>query len=409
MRPAVIRRPTRRHIAPRARTLIALVAAAIASAGAAFALVNRSGTPTRPITAVFAEAPALYAGNHVEVLGMPVGTITSVQPGPAGVTVQMKVDRSVSIPANAQAYLVASEVVNDRYVELTPAYSGGPVMGAGTVIPESRTHIPLSVDAVLANLDSLFNALAPTVSDPHGALASLVDDLNRELAGQGPALHSTIDALGQASSDLATDGPGLAGTLSNLSPFITAAAADTRDYQTFSTNLSVVSQELNADSGALAGTLSTLQQTLAQLTKFIQANQTHLGNSLTNLDTLSTALVSKEKDLADILQVTPLALDNLDTAIYKTDPSHPRLTARVDFINGTQAYTDQICGSEELRFVDLLAGDVPAALNPQHTSPASTLDLGCVFGTGAQNVGVPPGAPSIPDLSISGLVGGPRP
>lgn len=405
----MIRRPIRRSITPRARSLVAIVAAAIVLAGAAFALVNRGGTPTRPLTAVFAEAPALYAGNHVEVLGMPVGTITSVQPGPAGVTVRMKVDRSVRIPADAQAYLVASEVVNDRYVELSPAYSGGSVMAADTVIPENRTHIPLSVDAVLANLDSLFNALAPTVADPHGALASLVDDLNGELAGQGPAIHSTIDALGQASSDLAVDSPGVAQTLSNLSPFIKAAAADTTDYQTFSTNLSQVSEELNADSGALAGTLSTLQQTLAQLTQFVQANQKHLGNSLTNLDTLATALVTKEKDLADILRVTPLALGNLDTAIYKNDPGHPRLTARVDFINGTQAYTDQICGSEELRFVDLLAGDVPAALNAQHTSTASTLDLGCVFGTGAQNVGVPPGAPTIPNLSIAGLVGGSQP
>lgn len=405
----MIRRPTLPAMTPRVLIAIVAIAAAIVLAGAAFAIVNRDGTPTRPVTAVFAEAPALYPGNHVEVLGLPVGTITSVQPGPAGVTVRMQVNRSVTIPADAQAYLVASEVVNDRYVELSPAYSGGPAMAAGTVIPETRTHVPLSVDAVLANLDGLFNALAPTVADPHGALASLVDDLNRELAGQGPAIHSTIASLGQASSDLAADSPGVAQTLSHLSPFITAAAADTRDYQTFSTNLSMVSQELNADSGALAGTLSTLQQTLAQLTRFIQANQAHLGNSLTHLDTLSTALVSKEKDLADIVQVTPLALENLDTAIYNTDPGHPRLTARVDFINGTQAYTDQVCGSEVLRFVDLLVGDVPAALNAQHTSPSSTLDLGCVFGTGAQNVGVPPGAPTIPNLSIADLVGASHP
>lgn len=390
-------------------TVLAGTVACVMVSGLVFAVIARGGSPTRQLNAVFAEAPALYAGNHVEVLGIPVGTITSVKAGPSGVTVGMRVNRSVAIPADAQAFLVASEVVNDRYVELSPAYNGGPVMAAGTVIPESRTHIPLSVDAVLANLDSLFNALAPTVSDPRGALASLVDDLNRELAGQGPAIHSTIDSLAQATSDLAADGPGVAQTLSNLSPFITAAAADSRDFQTFSTNLAEVSQELNADSGALSGTLATLQQTLAQLTHFIQTNGAHLGNSLTNLDTLSAALVSKDQDLADILQVTPLALGNLDAAIYKTDPAHPRLTARVDFVNGTQAYTDQICGSEGLRFVNLLAGDVPAALNAQHTSSASTLDLGCVFGTGAQNVGVPPGAPSIPDLSIASLVGTAKP
>ena len=398
-------RQIRPALASRAFTVAAATVAAVVVAGAAFAIVHRGGPPTRPITAVFAEAPALYPGNHVEVLGMPVGTITAVHAGPSGVTVRMRVKRSVTIPADAQAYLVASEVVNDRYVELFPAYRSGPAMAAGTVIPESRTHIPLSVDAVLANLDSLFRSLAPTVSDPRGALASLVDDLNRELSGQGPAIHSTIASLGQASSDLATDAPGLATTLSKISPFITAAAADSRDYQTFSTNLSQVSQELNADSAALAGTLSSLQQTLAQLSGFIQANQAHLGDSLTNLDTFSAALVAKEKDLADILRVTPLALQNLDAAIYKTDPGHPRLTARVDFVNGTQAYTDQVCGNLELRFVDLLAGDVPAALNAQHTSSGSTLDLGCVFGTGAQNVGVPPGAPTIPNLSIAGLVG----
>ncbi|MDA8273998.1 MAG: MCE family protein [Actinomycetota bacterium] len=393
----------------RLRTVLAAGAAVVVVVAVVVAL-TADGTPTRPVSALFSQTPALYPGNQVQVLGMPVGTVTAVDPRPDGVLVKMQVDDNVTLPADAQAYLQAPQVVNDRSVQLS-AYRGGPVMAVGAVIPPSRTHVPLAVDQVLANLDSLFNALGPTASSSDGVLTTLVATLNRDLAGLGPAIHATITSAGAAAGGLAADSPGLAGTLAQLRPFVTAAAADSREYQAFSANLAAAAVELNSQRSALAGTLGDLQQTLGQLTTFVQANQANLGSSLDNLDTATSAVAAKEQDLASILRVAPLALQNLDNAIVKTptavDPQVPFLQTRVDFVHGTRTYNNDLCGATALarayHFGDLMAGNVVAQLLGPGNNPSTSMNLPCFFDQAAQNVGEPPGSPSI-DLSLAGML-----
>ncbi|MCU4187492.1 MCE family protein [Acidiferrimicrobium sp. IK] len=396
----------RRKVIP---VLAALTVAVVVAGTATAVSMSGRGGGSRTISAVFSETPALYPGNHVDVLGMPVGSVTAVHAGPTGVVVTMRVDDTVTIPAGAGAYLVAPNVVNDRYVELSPAYTGGPSMAPGTTIPQARTHVPLSVDAVLADLDSLFKALAPTVSDPKGALASLVADLDKQLAGQGPALNSTIMSLGSAATGLNADGPNLAKTIDNLSPFVAALAGAAHQYQAFTGNLAGASTVLNADRSELASTLSTLQQVLAQLATFVQANAGHLGSTLHNLGTAAAAVAAKQHDLARAVQVGGLALQNLDAAIYKQYPAYPNeqpylpfLETRVNFDGAAVSLSNSLCGSNVLRTADLLVGAVPGADGGK--SPASSAAASCLFDVAAANIGAPPGDPTTANATYAGLL-----
>lgn len=390
------------------RHVVLAGAAAVVAGAAAAVVVATGGAATRPVSAVFAQAPALYPGNQVQVLGMPVGTVTAVQPGPGGVVVGMAVDRSVPLPADAQAYLVAPEVVNDRSVALS-AYRGGPTLAPGARIPEGRTHAPLPVDQVLSNLDNVFQALGPAAGASHGVISALVSALNRDLGGLGPAINATITSLGSATGGLGADALPLAGTLGKLRPFVTAAAQDSRNYETFSTDLADVSTALNGQRGALAGALSDLQQTLGQLAGFIHANQQTLGATLDHLDTVASQAAAREQDLAHILQVAPLALQNLSNAIVTTptatQPHVPYLQTRVDFINNTQRLTNQECGNgvagRGLRVVNVLLGD--ATQRTLGVNTASSLGVPCFFGTAAQNFGVAEGSPTI-DLNLADLM-----
>src|SRR5690242_18394202 len=65
------------------------------------------GASSRRISAYFDQAIGVYAGSKVDVLGVPVGSIDAVVPMGTQVRVDMSVDRSVSIPANADAVVVA--------------------------------------------------------------------------------------------------------------------------------------------------------------------------------------------------------------------------------------------------------------------------------------------------------------
>jgi phospholipid/cholesterol/gamma-HCH transport system substrate-binding protein len=364
-------------------------------AGVVVAVTRHERHASRTVTAEFSEAPGLYPGNHVEILGLPVGSVVSVTPQPGGVKVVMHVDADITVPASAHAVLVAPEVVNDRFVELTPAYTGGPAMADDAHIPLARTQIPLSVDQLLGTLNDLFTALGPTAADPKGALGTLIKDLTVQLSGQGPAIKGTITAASRAASGLADDGPALAKTLSNLSSFISTAASDAGEYTTFANDLAAVAAELDSDRSDLAGALSALSQTLGQITTFVQANGANLGSSLTNLDTLTKAVAAKQSDLVQILRLSGLTFENFDGAIDKSDPAQPKLATRIDLDGGSGALINQICGSELLR---------TASLEVKGTS-ASNLSTACLFSAAANNLTHPPGSPTTPDMSLASLIG----
>jgi phospholipid/cholesterol/gamma-HCH transport system substrate-binding protein len=378
------------------RRLLRVIVTAIAVvvvAGGVTAIRLASRTPMKTITATFAETPGLYPGNHVDVLSIPVGTITKIQPGPSGVEVTMQVQSSLKVPANATAVLAAPQVVNDRFIELTPAYSGGPTMPAGTHLPMSRTAEPLSVDEILQSLNDLFTALGPTATDNKGLLASLVAQLDSLLGGQGTNLHNTIGSLAAASSDLATDAPGFSQTLSQMSTLIGSLAADAGNYESFTNTFAAVAADLNGDRGDLANALSSLQTTLNQLATFIQANASKFGGTLQNLQQAVTTLASKQQALASALQITPLAVQNLGMAVHPS-PTGPVIMGRFDPLGNTLALTNQVCGDVMFRAIRL----------GQEQQAAPVTDPVCAFGAAAANLKLPPGAGPGPVLTLPDLL-----
>src|SRR5271156_5880661 len=191
-RPSFLKRlPLRKVMTVVAGALVALIIVG------PLVLVTRDPS-TMTISARFATAPGLFTGNAVDVLGMPVGTVTKITPGPKYVTVVMQVPASTPIPAGADALVMAPQVVNDRYIQLNPGYTGGTRMADDAVIPMARTAVPISVDGIVDSLDQLAQALGPNGANAHGALSGFVASSAHAFGGDGAALHSTLTSLGQA-------------------------------------------------------------------------------------------------------------------------------------------------------------------------------------------------------------------
>ncbi|MCU4186875.1 MCE family protein [Acidiferrimicrobium sp. IK] len=380
-----------------------LLVGVIILAGVVGVVVARSGqTSMRTIRAVFAQAPGLYAGNHVDVLGMPVGSVTSVSPQPGGVLVTMSVQKRWKIPAGVSAILDAPQVVNDRNVELSPAYGGGPTLADGATLPVTRTSEPLTVDQILGTLNSLFVALGPTAADKSGVLSNLITQLNRQLDGQGQPLHDTIAAASAAATGLAADAPQLAGTLSQLDSFVSVLAADSQNYEQFTSSLSGAAGQLNDERGQLAAALSTLQQTLADVATFVKANGSAIGGTVRNLDTAVSAVAAQQRSLAQALELTPLAGQNLSNTvgIDYTVPGQPKkvIMARVDGAGDSLGALQTICGSDTARAVRQFV----------EGNKTTTLDPICAFGAAAAELQLAPGGPAGPDMSLPALLAAQR-
>lgn len=356
------------------------------------------GAGTITISARFATAPGLYAGNGVRILGMPVGTVVSVTPGPSYVTVVMSLPAGIPVPAGVRAYVMAPQVVNDRYVELDPAWTSGPRLGAGAVIPLGRTAVPISVDAIVDSLDALAEALGPNGLNAHGALSGFVSGAAAAFGGDGSALHSTLDSLGSALGALSAKGPQLTALLDNLGSLSKAASTYTSTYQAFAGNLAAVSTELAADDAGISSALHELQLALGGLAEFVHEDGSALGASVKDLDVFAAAVASRQQQLAAALGTLPIGLDNLTSAYDATAPGGPALRTRLDPLGDSAGFATSVCGDPLLRLL-LLSVD-------QQQDRDLSVDLGCGVDGLLAGLPTPPGASSGPDLSLAALLGG---
>lgn len=381
-------------------SLVVLVVLLIITGGIGAVVVAANGPPTRSISAQFAEAPGLFSGNDVDILGIQVGRVTSVRPGPGYVTVDMQVDRSVKLPADTSAVLMAPEVVSDRFIQLGPAYTSGPTLSAGSVIPLTRTAIPQSVDEVFFQLNRLAQQLGPQQANKNGALSALVHQLAVSFGPNGQDFHKAVVNFSQALGALSANSPALAGTLTNLGGLSQALANNSNDYRSFAANLDAVSGVLANDRQDISSTLQSLQTLFADLTSFIDTDGANLGASISNLKTFAVALSSQQKALAEAYSLAPLSLQNLDNAIDKNAPGGAAIVGRYDAVASTPALFHQVCGSSALRFLVLLASGTQT--NP--LTKADTTDTLCGIGNALVALNPPPGAPKGPNLTLQALV-----
>ena len=107
---------------------------------AAFTMFRSDDTKT--LTAHFPRTISIYEGSDVRVLGVPVGTVDKVTPSGTDVVVTMHYDADVQVPEDAKAAIVAPSVVGDRFIQLTPVYTGGAVLADDATLsrgPDGRT------------------------------------------------------------------------------------------------------------------------------------------------------------------------------------------------------------------------------------------------------------------------------
>jgi phospholipid/cholesterol/gamma-HCH transport system substrate-binding protein len=290
---------------------VVIVAAFLVAGGV---LVYQASQGGKQITAYFTETIGVYPGSTVRVLGVPVGTVDAVRPAGSDVAVTMTLNHGVEVPADAQAVVVAPSVVADRYVQLTPAYTGGPQIASNAVIPVSRTAVPVEVDQIYAALNEFANELGPDGVNKHGALSNLIKTGASNLSGNGANLNSMITEYSGLSKTLGSGSSQLFGTISNLARFTGMLKANDSQVRLAEQQLAAVSAFLASDRTDLAAAMSTLAGALGQVSTFIQSNRSLLKSNVARLSAITSILVQERASLAEALNTVPLAADDVVNA-----------------------------------------------------------------------------------------------
>lgn len=303
-------------------TVLLLVLVAVAGGVYVF-----GGSGGKRITAYFDQAVGVYPGSDLRVLGVKVGSVDSVTPEGRQVRVNLTLDKGVKVPADAGAVVVAPSIVSDRYIQLSPAYTGGAQIGDRATIPSSRTASPVEVDQLYESITRISDALGPKGANSTGSLSALLDTGAANLGGNGKLLGDTIEQLGKVTKTLSLNSGNFFDTITYLQSFTTMLKNNDGNVHRAAQQLSEVTGFLAEDKENLAGALKQLATALGEVKGFIHDNRTRLKSVVDQLAPLTQSLVDQRASIAEALDTAPLAADNVLNAY---DPAHRTIDGRAD-------------------------------------------------------------------------------
>jgi virulence factor Mce-like protein len=288
-----------------------LVPVVIAALVVAAAVTMFSSDDQKRLVAHFPRAISIYEGSDVRVLGVPIGTVEKVTPSGTDVEVTMAYDAKVKLPADAKAAVVAPSIVGDRFVQITPVYTGGDVMPDDVELSLEQTAVPLELDQIYESLDELNVALGPNGANKNGALSDLLAVTADNFDGQGQSFNATIKNFSKLSSTLANNKEELFGSAAQLEEFVRTLAENDQTVRGFNQSLADVSELLSGERQELGASLKNLSVAMTEVSSFVKENRELLGSNIRGINRVAKVLVKQRVALDEVLQVGPLALNNL--------------------------------------------------------------------------------------------------
>ncbi len=96
---------------------------------------------TNTVVAYFPETLALYPGDKIQIMGVKVGTIESIEPAGDKMKVTFNYENKFKVPVNATASILNPSLVASRTIQLSPLYTGGPVMESDAARPDPLIRV----------------------------------------------------------------------------------------------------------------------------------------------------------------------------------------------------------------------------------------------------------------------------
>jgi phospholipid/cholesterol/gamma-HCH transport system substrate-binding protein len=250
------------------------VALALALVGGIITVVLAGhGLGRTTVTGYFANSTGLYTGDNVVILGVPVGKVEKIEPQPDRVKVTFWYNGKYKVPADAKAAILSPALVTPRSIQLTPAYTGGPVMADGAVIPQEHTAVPVEWDDFRQQLEKLTQTLQPTKPGGTSTLGAFINTAADNLRGQGPNIRDTVVELSQAISALGDHSNDLFTTLKSLSTLVSALHDSDDLLRRLNQNLATVTNLLSNDPNEVGNAVQKLNDVVADVKSFVAENQ----------------------------------------------------------------------------------------------------------------------------------------
>ncbi len=305
------------------------------------------------VVAYFPAANALYPGDKVQIMGLRVGAIDSIEPTGDKMKVTFHYQNKYKVPANASAVILNPTLVASRAIQLEPAYKGGPVLADNAVIPEQRTQVPVEWDELRNSITNIISKLGPTPQQPKGPFGEVVESFADGLAGKGKQINTTLNSLSQALTALNEGRGDFFAVVKSLALFVNALHQDDKQFVALNQNLAEFTTRLARNDTDLANAVQQLDGLLTTVRPFLDKNREVLTYDVDNLATATDALLQPDplNGLETALHVLPTAASNINQIYH---PSHGSVVAisSIPFANPMQFVCSSIQAGSRLGYQD---------------------------------------------------------
>lgn len=279
------------------RVALAIVLAVIGIGGSCSS--NDSGS--FDVSAEFERAVGLYPGSPVRLQGIDVGEITDIRNERGVVEVDMRLEEGTRLPADSRAIIVPLSLLGERYVQLGPTYSDGPMMGDGDVIPVQRTAVPAEIDELLEGFEGFLNDLDPKT------VSAVVTNLAEIVEGQGEQINELLGNAAGTVELLADESDELTEITQSLAQLTSTLESRTRTLTSLIKNYEIVAGTLADNRALLEPAIVELNRASKELAGLLTAHREPLKADIEVLTTVGRTL-QRNIDRVDVLLASTVRL-----------------------------------------------------------------------------------------------------
>ena len=267
------------------KLMIFAVVTVLATAVLAVTISNRSFGATRSYSAMFSDVTGLLPGDSVRAAGVRVGTVKKIEvAGDKYAKVTFALDKNVDLHKSDLLQMRYLNLVGQRYVAIVEQPGDSTPVPEKSVIPLERTAPALDLTALFNGFRPLFKALTPK------DVNSFALEIIKTLQGEGGTLAHLAAKSASLTNTVADRDVVIGQVVDNL-----VAVLDTVQKRDAGLNQLIVQLQrlvtgLAGDRGAIAASLSHIDDLASNSALLLQQVRPYLPSDLANLSGLAKNL-----------------------------------------------------------------------------------------------------------------------
>jgi phospholipid/cholesterol/gamma-HCH transport system substrate-binding protein len=244
--------------------------------------------------AYFTDAGGISPGNDVNVSGIRVGEVRSVELAGDAAKVTFTVDRDVKVGDQSLVAIKTDTVLGEKSLAVTPAGAG-----TSTVIPLGRTTTPYTLNTALQDLGHNVGELdKPRFKQ---ALQTLTDSLRDAT----PQLRGTLDGVAALSRSLNAHDEALAQLLAHANKVSVTLAQRANQVNQLVIDGNLLFAALDQRRQALSNLIAGIDDVSHQLSGFVADNRREFGPALEKLNLVLDNLLERREHIGEALRRLP--------------------------------------------------------------------------------------------------------